>query len=134
MTGNARVDAGATADPRTQRLRRASRASFAAALTLPAFATLAGWITEPQGALIVGTLLLPLLFGAMLANLLGWRRTIADKARIYLAVGSLFAAWSAAQVLATAATPEAPGGIHGGVPHPAGGAARDTASAGSAAR
>ena len=105
MSGRARLDADPAADPRTQRLRRASRASFAAALTLPAFATLAGWITEPQGALIVGTLLLPLLFGAMLANLLGWRRTIADKARIYLAVGAVFTAWSAAAVVAAAAAP-----------------------------
>jgi hypothetical protein len=102
------VDADPACDPRTLRLRRASRASFAVALTFPAFATVAGWITETQGALIVGTLLLPLLFGAMLANLLGWYRTIADKARIYLAVGSVFAVWSGAEVLVAAATAESP--------------------------
>ena len=102
MSGRTRADADPATDARTLRLRRASRASYAIALTCPALATLAGWITEPQGASIVGTLLLPLLFGAMFANLLGWRRTIADKARIYLAVGALFSAWSGAAVFAAA--------------------------------
>jgi hypothetical protein len=93
------VDEEATA-PRTLRLRRASRAAFAGALLLPAAATVIGAISESQGALITGTTLLPLLAGAIGANLLGHRRTIADKARIYLAVGLVFAVWSGAQVFA----------------------------------
>jgi hypothetical protein len=105
VSGRARADADPATDARTLRLRRASRAAYALALTIPALATVAGWITEPQGASIVGTLLLPLLFGAMLANLLGWHRSIADKARIYLAVGAVFTAWSAAAVVAAAAAP-----------------------------
>lgn len=108
------MDADPAGDLHTLRLRRASRASFAVALTFPAFATVVGWITEAQGALIVGTLLLPLLFGAMLANLLGWYRSLADKARIYLAVGSVFALWSGAEVIAAAVAPESPGGAYSG--------------------
>ena len=84
---------------RTLQLRRASRAAFASALLLPAIATATGLIPEARGGVIVGTLLLPLLFGAMLANLLGWHRSMAEKARIYLAVGLVFTAWSVAEIV-----------------------------------
>jgi hypothetical protein len=83
---------------RTRQFRRASRAAFASALLLPALATVGGLIPEWRGGVITGTLLLPLLFGAMLANLLGWHRTMAAKSRIYLAVGLVFTTWSAAEV------------------------------------
>jgi hypothetical protein len=104
---NATAETGDPAERRTRRLRAASRGAFAVALVLPAFATLGGAITETQGALITGTLLLPLLFGAMFANVLGWGRPLPEKARIYLAVGLVFAVWSGAEVLAAAGRSDA---------------------------
>jgi hypothetical protein len=101
--GRSTVHADDANGARTRRLRAASRAAFSCALVLPAVATVLGVIPEHRGAVIVGTLLLPLLLGAMLANLVGWSRPLADKARIYLGVGLVFALWSGAAVLSAAA-------------------------------